>query len=331
MIAGFSRVKVPVETRASVSSVHSSSEPVHQWMRAGLVIAATSLTKSRMPWCVVGRARAGAGLGAGGWRPAWRSSVSSGDSRYVGLARHRCRRLVVHDPSEPGGPGPDATCVRSPDILDRSKRYGPGHTRSGGTFERVRAAWSGLVARGRSRSRAAPRPTTRRGPSPRRRPRGAPCRSTPRPAPGRRAGARPGARSGAATVHRWPPAPRVPLDPGPRVASRPGRPYAGTPDDRPGTAIQDAGDLAAPHGSGGLVGPGGVGNFLVTGHRTSSTRPFAALPSLRPGARVVVETRTHRLVYEITRTRWTSFRRPPRCARSRPPYPATRTARRPAR
>ncbi len=87
-------------------------------------------------------------------------------------------------------------------------------------------------------------------------------------------------------------------------------PYAGTPDDRPGTAIQDAGDAAAPHGEGGLVGPGGLGNFLVTGHRTTSTQPFAALPTLRPGARVVVETRTHRLVYEITRTRWTSFRRP---------------------
>ena len=86
--------------------------------------------------------------------------------------------------------------------------------------------------------------------------------------------------------------------------------YAGTPDDRAGTAIQDAGDLAAPHDGGGLVGPGGLGNFLVTGHRTSSTRPFAALPMLRPGARVVVETATHRLVYEITRTRWTSFRRP---------------------
>jgi sortase A len=87
-------------------------------------------------------------------------------------------------------------------------------------------------------------------------------------------------------------------------------PYAGTPDDRAGTAIQDAGDLAAPHGSGGLVGPGGLGNFLVTGHRTTSTQPFAELPTLRPGARVVVTSGRHRLVYEIVRTRETSFRRP---------------------
>src|SRR3954447_20662746 len=52
--AGSSRVNVPVATSASVSSVHSSSEPVHQWTRSGVVIAATSLTKSRMPWWVVG-------------------------------------------------------------------------------------------------------------------------------------------------------------------------------------------------------------------------------------------------------------------------------------
>ena len=31
-------------------------------------------------------------------------------------------------------------------------------------------------------------------------------------------------------------------------------------------------------------------------------------PTLRPGARVVLETATHRLVYEVTRTRSTSFR-----------------------
>ena len=54
-MSGLSWTKVPVETSASVSSVHSASEPVHQWMRSGLVIAATSLTKSRMPWWVVGR------------------------------------------------------------------------------------------------------------------------------------------------------------------------------------------------------------------------------------------------------------------------------------
>ena len=85
-------------------------------------------------------------------------------------------------------------------------------------------------------------------------------------------------------------------------------PYAGTPDDGPGTAIQDRGSAAAPHGSGGLVGPGGIGNYLVTGHRSSSTAPFRSLPSLRVGARVVVVTDSHRLVYEVVGTRRTSFR-----------------------
>ncbi len=49
LMLGFSCVNVPEATRALVSSVHSSSEPVHQWMRSGCVIAATSVTKSRMP------------------------------------------------------------------------------------------------------------------------------------------------------------------------------------------------------------------------------------------------------------------------------------------
>ena len=39
LVAGSSRVKVPVATSESVSSVHSSSEPVHQWIRSGVVIA----------------------------------------------------------------------------------------------------------------------------------------------------------------------------------------------------------------------------------------------------------------------------------------------------
>ena len=85
-------------------------------------------------------------------------------------------------------------------------------------------------------------------------------------------------------------------------------PYPGTPDDGPGTAIQDRGSAAAPHGSGGLVGPGGVGNYLVTGHRSSSTAPFRALPSLSVGSRIVVVTDRHRLVYEVVGTRRTSFR-----------------------
>ncbi len=87
-------------------------------------------------------------------------------------------------------------------------------------------------------------------------------------------------------------------------------PYVGTPDDGPGTVIQDNGFAASPHGSGGLVGPGGIGNYLVTGHRSSSTAPFRYLPGLRIGARVIVETTTHRLVYEIVRNQRTSFRSP---------------------
>ena len=68
-------------------------------------------------------------------------------------------------------------------------------------------------------------------------------------------------------------------------------PYVGTPDDGPGTVIQDDGSAASPHGSGGLVGPGGIGNYLVTGHRSSSTAPFRYLPSLRVGARIIVRDR----------------------------------------
>jgi sortase A len=87
-------------------------------------------------------------------------------------------------------------------------------------------------------------------------------------------------------------------------------PYVGTPDDGPGTVIQDNGSAASPHGSDGLVGPGGIGNYLVTGHRSSSTAPFRYLPGLRIGARIIVETSTHRLVYEVVRNQKTSFRSP---------------------
>jgi sortase A len=84
--------------------------------------------------------------------------------------------------------------------------------------------------------------------------------------------------------------------------------YRGTPDDGPGTEIQNGGPMASPRGPGGGVGPGQVGNFIVTGHRTSHTAPFADLPTVRPGDQVVVESAGTVYVYEITRTRITSFR-----------------------
>ncbi len=91
-------------------------------------------------------------------------------------------------------------------------------------------------------------------------------------------------------------------------------PYRGSPDDAPGTEIQNGGVGASPFGPDGGVGPGGVGNFIVTAHRTSSTRAFARLPELRPGHRVHVEVgggkARVRYTYEVVRTRSTSFRSP---------------------
>ena len=85
-------------------------------------------------------------------------------------------------------------------------------------------------------------------------------------------------------------------------------PSRGYTDDAPGTAIQNGGLAASPFGPRGGVGPGGIGNYQVTAHRTSSTRAFEHLPSLAVGERVVVETARRRIVYEISDTRRTSFR-----------------------
>ena len=92
-------------------------------------------------------------------------------------------------------------------------------------------------------------------------------------------------------------------------------PYRGHTDDAPGTEIQDGGRAASPYGPRGGVGPGGIGNYLVTGHRTSSTRAFERLPELRRGARVVVTTAQATSTASST----PAVRRsaaPPRCARS---------------
>ncbi|MFE2523925.1 sortase domain-bontaining protein [Streptomyces sp. NPDC059382] len=87
-------------------------------------------------------------------------------------------------------------------------------------------------------------------------------------------------------------------------------PYQGTPDDAPGTRIQDQGAAASPHGPGGGVGPGDVGNYIVTGHRIVAGGPLRALPSLPNGAAVHVTAGGVTYEYTITATRTTSFRSP---------------------
>jgi sortase A len=87
-------------------------------------------------------------------------------------------------------------------------------------------------------------------------------------------------------------------------------PYRGFTDDAPGTAIQNGGRAASPYGPRGGAGPGGVGNYQVTAHRTSSTRAFEFLPDLRVGDRIRVVAGGVEYVYEVVGTRRTSFRSP---------------------
>ena len=84
--------------------------------------------------------------------------------------------------------------------------------------------------------------------------------------------------------------------------------YRGTPDDGPGTVIQNRGPAASPRGPGGGEAPGEVGNFIVTAHRTSHTAPFRELPAVDVGDRVLVRVQDAVFVYEVTDTRRTSFR-----------------------
>lgn len=85
-------------------------------------------------------------------------------------------------------------------------------------------------------------------------------------------------------------------------------PYEGTTDDAPGTAIQNRGVAASPYGEDGGVGPGEVGNYLVTAHRLSAGGPLRDLPDLREGDTVSVTVGGESFEYEITETRKTSFR-----------------------
>jgi sortase A len=98
-------------------------------------------------------------------------------------------------------------------------------------------------------------------------------------------------------------------------------PYPGWTDDARGTRIQDGGVAASPHGPHGGVGPGGLGNYQVTAHRTSSTQAFGNLPSLRVGQRASVAAGGVRYIYEIRGTRQTSFRSPRSLAEQRAAVP----------
>ncbi|MFE9722251.1 class E sortase [Streptomyces sp. NPDC005794] len=85
-------------------------------------------------------------------------------------------------------------------------------------------------------------------------------------------------------------------------------PYEGTTDDGPGTRVQDRGVAASPYGEEGGVGPGEVGNYLVTAHRLSAGGPLRDLPSLAKGDTVLVTEGGTVHEYRITASRRTSFR-----------------------
>ncbi len=85
-------------------------------------------------------------------------------------------------------------------------------------------------------------------------------------------------------------------------------PYEGTTDDVPGTRIQDRGLAASPYGTRGGVGPGQVGNFLVTAHRLSAGGPLRNLTAVGAGDTVRVTVGGVEYTYEIVATRKTSFR-----------------------
>ncbi len=97
--------------------------------------------------------------------------------------------------------------------------------------------------------------------------------------------------------------------------------YTGHADDLPGTRIQNRGVVASPRGPRGGVGPGEIGNFIVTGHRTSHGAPFRRLPSLRNGEHILVASGGSVYDYVVTDTMTISFRSARDLARQSAPVP----------
>ena len=97
--------------------------------------------------------------------------------------------------------------------------------------------------------------------------------------------------------------------------------YRGKTDDAPGTRIQNRGIAASPYGPQGGIGPGGIGNYQVTAHRTSHGGIFRRTPTLRNGSKVYVDAGPWRYVYEVVKTRWVSFRSAKSLRAQRAPVP----------
>lgn len=98
-------------------------------------------------------------------------------------------------------------------------------------------------------------------------------------------------------------------------------PYTGTADDRAGTVIQNRGVAASPRGPRGGVGPGQVGNFIITGHRTAHGRAFLRLPELRNGEHILITSGGYVYDYVVTETMTISFRKPAELARQNAAVP----------
>ena len=97
--------------------------------------------------------------------------------------------------------------------------------------------------------------------------------------------------------------------------------YRGKTDDGPGTRIQNRGIAASPYGPQGGIGPGGIGNYQVTAHRSSHGGIFRRTPTLRKGDQVYVDAGPWRYVYEVFKTRWVSFRSAKSLRAQRAPVP----------
>ena len=67
--------------------------------------------------------------------------------------------------------------------------------------------------------------------------------------------------------------------------------YGGSPDDGPGTRIQNRGRLASPLGPKGGVTAGDIGNFFIAGHRNTAGGPLLRIRELGRGDVVRVRER----------------------------------------